>query len=145
MVSNAGYGLFGAGEELSDEQIDQQLATNLSGPIQLYPCQPTAPPISGGGRIVQVSPRAGRSHTRQPLSCQQVRASKASVEAVALRLPFGIDYHSRAGAHRYKFWRCSRSRSLPRFTETPAGEVRRLVASGEFVIRGDAHQHPSTR
>src|SRR5699024_6407833 len=35
VVSNAGYGLFGAAEELDDEQIDRQIATNLTGSIQL--------------------------------------------------------------------------------------------------------------
>lgn len=35
LVSNAGYGLFGAAEEVSDAQIDRQIATNLIGPIQL--------------------------------------------------------------------------------------------------------------
>jgi NAD(P)-dependent dehydrogenase (short-subunit alcohol dehydrogenase family) len=34
VVSNAGYGLFGAAEELTDAQIDQQIATNLTGSIQ---------------------------------------------------------------------------------------------------------------
>src|ERR1700761_8898486 len=29
IVSNAGYGLFGAAEELSDDQVTHQLATNL--------------------------------------------------------------------------------------------------------------------
>ncbi len=31
IVSNAGYGLFGAAEALSDAQIDRQIATNLLG------------------------------------------------------------------------------------------------------------------
>src|SRR5215472_16501802 len=35
IVSNAGYGLFGAAEELSDEQVAHQLSTNLVGPITL--------------------------------------------------------------------------------------------------------------
>ena len=35
IVNNAGYGLFGAAEELSDEQIRDQIATNLVGPIQV--------------------------------------------------------------------------------------------------------------
>src|SRR5580658_2002209 len=34
LVSNAGYGLFGAAEELSDAQIGDQIATNLTGSIQ---------------------------------------------------------------------------------------------------------------
>ena len=35
VVSNAGYGLFGAAEELSDEQVSHIIATNLIGSIQL--------------------------------------------------------------------------------------------------------------
>jgi NAD(P)-dependent dehydrogenase (short-subunit alcohol dehydrogenase family) len=35
LVSNAGYGLFGAAEELSDEQVQHIVATNLVGPIHL--------------------------------------------------------------------------------------------------------------
>ena len=33
IVSNAGYGLFGAAEELSDEQVGHIIATNLTGSI----------------------------------------------------------------------------------------------------------------
>jgi NAD(P)-dependent dehydrogenase (short-subunit alcohol dehydrogenase family) len=35
VVSNAGYGVFGVAEDLSDEQVDGMLATNLTGSIQL--------------------------------------------------------------------------------------------------------------
>jgi NAD(P)-dependent dehydrogenase (short-subunit alcohol dehydrogenase family) len=35
IVSNAGYGLFGAAEELSDEQVEHIIATNLTGSINL--------------------------------------------------------------------------------------------------------------
>ena len=35
VISNAGYGVFGAAEELSDEQVEAILATNLTASIQL--------------------------------------------------------------------------------------------------------------
>ena len=35
VINNAGYGLFGAAEELTDEQILHQISTNLIGPIQV--------------------------------------------------------------------------------------------------------------
>ena len=35
IVSNAGYGLFGAAEELTNKQVEHIVATNLVGPIQL--------------------------------------------------------------------------------------------------------------
>lgn len=35
IVSNAGYGLFGAAEELTDDEVDHIIATNLTGSIAL--------------------------------------------------------------------------------------------------------------
>lgn len=55
VVSNAGYGLFGCVEEISDEEINHIIATNLVGSIQLIK---TAVPYlrrQGGGRIIQMS------------------------------------------------------------------------------------------
>ena len=55
IVSNAGYGLFGAVEELSDEEINEIIATNLLGSIQVIK---TALPYlrkQGHGRIIQMS------------------------------------------------------------------------------------------
>ena len=60
VVSNAGYGLFGAAEELEDAQIERQLATNLLGSMQLVrACLPHLR-AQGGGRIVQVSSVGGQ-------------------------------------------------------------------------------------
>jgi NAD(P)-dependent dehydrogenase (short-subunit alcohol dehydrogenase family) len=55
LVSNAGYGLFGAAEEVTDAQIDHQIATNLIGPIQFIRAAIPHLRQQGGGRIVQVS------------------------------------------------------------------------------------------
>jgi NAD(P)-dependent dehydrogenase (short-subunit alcohol dehydrogenase family) len=55
VVSNAGYGLFGAAEEVSDDQIERQIATNLVGPIQLARAFIPHLRAQGGGRIIQVS------------------------------------------------------------------------------------------
>lgn len=59
-VSNAGYGLFGAAEELTDEQVDHIIATNLTGSIQLI--RSVLPHLrrQGGGRIIQVSTYGGQ-------------------------------------------------------------------------------------
>lgn len=55
VISNAGYGLFGCVEELTDEEINHIIATNLVGSIQLLK---TAVPFmrkQGGGRLIQMS------------------------------------------------------------------------------------------
>jgi NAD(P)-dependent dehydrogenase (short-subunit alcohol dehydrogenase family) len=61
IVSNAGYGLFGAAEELSDEQVTHQLDTNLLGSIQLVRAALPHLRAAGGGRVLQVSSSAGQA------------------------------------------------------------------------------------
>ena len=59
-VSNAGYGLFGAAEELSDEQVEAMIATNLTGSIQLIRAVLLHMRAAGGGRIIQLSSYGGQ-------------------------------------------------------------------------------------
>lgn len=60
IVSNAGYGLFGAAEELSDGQIDRIVATDLVGAIQVIRSALPYLRRQGGGRIIQVSSYGGQ-------------------------------------------------------------------------------------
>lgn len=55
VVSNAGYGVFGAAEELSDAQIDRMLATNLTASIQLARAVLPHLRAQRGGHLMQVS------------------------------------------------------------------------------------------
>lgn len=60
VVSNAGYGLFGCAEELSDEEINHIIATNLTGSIMLI--RDSLPHLreQGGGRVIQMSTYGGQ-------------------------------------------------------------------------------------
>ena len=60
VVNNAGYGLFGAAEELSDEAIDHIIATDLVGSIQVIRTALPHMRAQGGGRIIQVSSYGGQ-------------------------------------------------------------------------------------
>jgi NAD(P)-dependent dehydrogenase (short-subunit alcohol dehydrogenase family) len=60
IVSNAGYGLFGAAEELSDEQVSHIIATNLTGSIQLIRAALPHLRAQGSGRIIQMSTYGGQ-------------------------------------------------------------------------------------
>ena len=59
VVSNAGYGVFGVAEDLTDEQVERALATNLTGSIQL--ARRVVPHLreQGGGVLVQLSSMGG--------------------------------------------------------------------------------------
>jgi NAD(P)-dependent dehydrogenase (short-subunit alcohol dehydrogenase family) len=60
VVSNAGYGLFGAAEELTDDQVDHIIATNLTGSITLIRAALPHLRKQGGGRIIQLSTYGGQ-------------------------------------------------------------------------------------
>lgn len=60
VVSNAGYGLFGAAEELSDDEINHIIATNLTGSIMLIRDSLPYMRAQGGGRIIQLSSYGGQ-------------------------------------------------------------------------------------
>jgi NAD(P)-dependent dehydrogenase (short-subunit alcohol dehydrogenase family) len=60
VVSNAGYGLFGAAEELTDAQVEHIIATNLTGSIQLIRSALPHLRRQGNGRIIQISSYGGQ-------------------------------------------------------------------------------------
>jgi NAD(P)-dependent dehydrogenase (short-subunit alcohol dehydrogenase family) len=55
LINNAGYGLFGAAEESSDEQVRAQLDTNLLGSIRMVKAVIGSMRARGSGRIIQIS------------------------------------------------------------------------------------------
>jgi len=59
VVNNAGYGLFGAIEEITDQQLRDQLETNLFGVFHC--CRAAIPEMKrrGGGYIINISSLAG--------------------------------------------------------------------------------------
>ncbi len=59
VVSNAGYGLMGAAEELTDDQVRHQIDTNLLGSIQFVRAALPHLRAQGGGRILQLSSMGG--------------------------------------------------------------------------------------
>ena len=60
VVNNAGYGLFGAAEEVTDEQLIHQINTNLVGSMQVVRAALPHLRRQGGGRIIQLSSGAGQ-------------------------------------------------------------------------------------
>jgi NAD(P)-dependent dehydrogenase (short-subunit alcohol dehydrogenase family) len=141
VVSNAGYALFGAAEEVSDEQIELQLQTNLLGSIQVIrACLPRLR-AQGGGRILQVSSEGGQlAYPNFSLYHTSKWAIEGFVESVALEVaPFGIQITLvEPGPTRTNFGAALVSPPvMPEYDNTPAGDVRRTIASGAFPLTGD--------
>jgi NAD(P)-dependent dehydrogenase (short-subunit alcohol dehydrogenase family) len=142
VVSNAGYGLFGAAEEVTDAQIDRQVATNLVASVQLIrACLPHLRE-QGGGRILQVSSEGGQiAYPNFSLYHATKWGIEGFVEAVAQEVaPFNIDFVIVEPGPTGTNFGSGLDRALPlaAYDATPAGAVRRAIASGDFPIKGDA-------
>jgi NAD(P)-dependent dehydrogenase (short-subunit alcohol dehydrogenase family) len=92
VVSNAGFGVFGAAEDLTDAQVEAMIATNLTASIQL--ARAVIPHLrgQGGGRLLQLSSMGG--HIAFP-AFSMYHATKWGIEgfyeSLAVEVePFGI-------------------------------------------------------
>ena len=142
IVNNAGYGLFGAAEEVSDEQVRHQIDTNLIGSIAVIrACLPHLR-AQGGGHVLQVSSEGGQiTYPAFSLYHATKWGIEGFVEAVAKEVaPFGIAFTLvEPGPTGTNFGAgLVRGRPMTVYEDTSVGEVRRAMASGEFKVTGDA-------
>lgn len=142
VVNNAGYGLFGAAEEVSDEQIRHQIDTNVIGSIQVIRAALPHLRAQGGGRVLQLSSEGGQTaYPNFSLYHTSKWAIEGFVEAVAQEVaPFNIEFTIvEPGATRTEFGASLVSPPpMAVYQNTPAGELRRSLAAGAFPVRGDA-------
>ncbi|WNP34314.1 SDR family oxidoreductase [Enterobacter kobei] len=142
VVSNAGYGLFGAAEELSDAQIARQIATNLTGSIQFIRAVIPFLRAQGGGRIMQVSSEGGQiAYPNFSLYHASKWGIEGFIEAVAQEVAaFGIDFIiAEPGPTETNFGTSlDQAEAMPCYEHTASGKMREALASGDFKITGDA-------
>lgn len=138
IVNNAGYGLFGAAEELSDDQILDQINTNLVGPIQVTRAALPHLREQGGGRIIQLSTYGGQAANP---GASLYNASKFGVEgfmeSLALEVtPFeiGVTIVEPGGASTGFRGRTSQmAEPLAAYNDTPAAMVRGIRDYDHYV------------
>jgi NADP-dependent 3-hydroxy acid dehydrogenase YdfG len=141
VVNNAGYALFGAAEEANDEQIQQQLDTNLLGSIDVIRAALPHFRAQGGGRFLQVSSEGGQiAYPNFSYYHATKWGIEGFVEAVAQEVaPFNISFTiAEPGPTKTNFAAGLVSApALAVYAGTPSGELRRALAAGTFKIRGD--------
>lgn len=141
VVNNAGYGLFGAAEEVSGDQIRHQIDTNLIGSMQVIRAAIPHLRAQGGGRILQVSSEGGQI----AYPCFSVyHATKwgieGFIESVSQEVaPFGIEFTiAEPGPARTRFGVAKvDASSMAVYDSTPVGDMRRALNSGAFAVKGD--------
>ncbi|ATB39524.1 short-chain dehydrogenase/reductase [Cystobacter fuscus] len=161
VVNNAGYGLFGAAEALTDEQIVHQLNTNLLGSIQVIRAATPHLRAQGGGRILQVSTYGGQA---AGAGGSLYHASKWGIEGFVESMmqelaPFniGVTIVEPGGARtKFRFGSAKVGAKMAVYESTPVGRVHALLEDTSRLPQGDAarmaqrmiasvDQHPAPR
>lgn len=141
VVNNAGYGLFGAGEEVSDEQIRHEIDTNLIGSIQVIRAALPHLRAQGGGRILQVASEGGQiAYPNFSVYHATKWGIEGFVEAIAQEVaPFNIAFTiAEPGPAATSFGAGLVSPPpMDVYDDTPAGAMRRAVAARTLPLKGD--------
>lgn len=141
VVSNAAYGLFGAAEELTSEQIRHQIDTNLVGSIEFIRAVLPHLRNQGCGRVIQVSSEGGQiAYPNFGLYHATKWGIEGFVESVAQEVaPFGIQFTiAEPGPARTGFRAATvRAEAMDVYRDTPSGAMRRAIKEDTFVVKGD--------
>jgi NAD(P)-dependent dehydrogenase (short-subunit alcohol dehydrogenase family) len=142
IVSNAGYGLFGAAEELSDKQIDLMIATNLVGSIQLIRAALPHLRAQGCGRIIQISSYGGQvAFAGNSLYHATKWGIEGFVEAVAQEVAsfgIGMTIVEPGGARtEFRYGSAQVAELSPIYNETPAHSFLRMLDPKNGLAPGD--------
>jgi NAD(P)-dependent dehydrogenase (short-subunit alcohol dehydrogenase family) len=142
IISNAGYGLFGAAEELSDEQVEHIVATNLVGPIQLIRAALPHLRAQGGGRIIQISSYGGQvAFAGNSLYHATKWGIEGFAESVAQEVaPFGIGMTivEPGGARtEFRYGSAQVAQLMPVYDQTPAHSFLKMLDPKNGLAPGD--------
>ncbi len=142
IISNAGYGLFGAAEELSDKQIEHLIATNLVGPIQLIRTALPHLRAQGGGRIIQISSYGGQvAFPGNSLYHASKWGIEGFVESVAQEVAsFGISMTivEPGGARtEFRYGSARVAKLMPIYDQTPAHSFLKMLDPKNGLAPGD--------
>ena len=136
IISNAGYGLFGAAEELTDKQVEHIVATNLVGSIQLIRAALPHLRAQGGGRVIQISSYGGQvafpGNSMYHATKWGIEGFVESVAQEVASFGIGMTIIEPGGARtEFRYGSAQVAELMPIYDETPAHSFLRLARSQE--------------
>jgi len=142
IISNAGYGLFGAAEELTDNQVEHIIATNLAGPIQLIRAALPHLRAQGGGRVIQISSYGGQvAYPGNSMYHATKWGIEGFVESVAQEVAsfgIGMTIVEPGGARtEFRYGGAQVANLTPVYDQTPAHAFLRMLDPKNGLAPGD--------
>ena len=145
VVSNAGYGLFGAAEELSDTEIDQIIATNLTGSIQVIKSALPHMRLQGGGRIIQISSYGGQvafpGNSMYHATKFGIEGFCESVASEVAPFNIGITLIEPGGARtEFRYGSAKVANLMPEYEGNPAHTFQKMLDPQNGLAPGDPYR-----
>ena len=142
IISNAGYGLFGAAEELTDEQVEHLVATNLVGPIHFIRAALPHLRAQGGGRVIQISSYGGQvAFPGNSLYHASKWGIEGFVESVAQEVEsfgIGMTIVEPGGARtEFRYGSAQVAKLMPIYDQTPTHSFLRMLDPKNGLAPGD--------
>lgn len=142
LINNAGYGLFGAAEELSDKDINLILATDLTGSIQMIRAVIPYMRKQGGGRIIQISSYGGQvAYPGNSLYHAAKFGIEGFCESVAQEVaPFniGVSIIEPGGARtEFRYGSAHVAKLMPEYDDTPTHAFLKMLDPANGLAPGD--------
>jgi NAD(P)-dependent dehydrogenase (short-subunit alcohol dehydrogenase family) len=142
VISNAGYGLFGAAEELTDKQIDHMIATNLVGSIQLIRAVLPHLRAQGGGRVIQISSYGGQvafpGNSMYHATKWGIEGFVESVAEEVASFGIGMTIVEPGGARtEFRYGSAQVAKLMPIYDGTPAHSFLRMLDPKTGLAPGD--------
>lgn len=142
VISNAGYGVFGAAEELSDEQIDAILATNLHASIQLFRAALPHMRAAGSGRIIQISSYGGQvafpGNSLYHATKWGIEGFAESVAAEVAGFGVGVTIVEPGGARtEFRYGSAQVADPIDAYANTPARSFEKMLDPANGLAPGD--------
>lgn len=142
LINNAGYGLFGAAEELTEEQVNTILATNLTGSIMMIKDVLPYMRKQGGGRIIQISSYGGQvAYAGNSLYHATKFGIEGFCESVAQEVaPFniGVTIVEPGGARtEFRYSSAKVAKSMPEYDGNPAHDFMKMLDPANGLAPGD--------
>lgn len=142
LVNNAGYGLFGAAEELSDDQVDRIIATDLTGSIQMVRAILPSMRAQGHGRLIQISSYGGQvafpGNSMYHAAKFGIEGFMESVAQEVAAFNIGVTIVEPGGARtEFRYGSAQVATPMPAYDQNPAHAFKAMLDPANGLAPGD--------
>lgn len=142
LVNNAGYGLFGAAEELSDAEVERIIATDLTGSIQMVRAILPSMRAQGHGRLIQISSYGGQvafpGNSMYHAAKFGIEGFMESVAQEVASFNIGVTIVEPGGARtEFRYGSAQVAKALPAYEGNPAHAFQTMLNPENGLAPGD--------